>query len=93
MNVLQVTDKTTMFVKVCFTADSFEVKGGATASDLKTAEVLLMEKNLPSKGATDGVGFDLPRIFEATDTKPTRPPARRRWSSFGPSTRRKWKPT
>lgn len=73
VNVRQVIDKTTMLIRVFYVVEGVKVVGRPgnqiVQKDFQTKEILLMVKNLPNKGATDGAGFDLPQVFEVTDTQ------------------------
>jgi hypothetical protein len=75
VNVRQVIDKNTMLVRVYYSVPGFKVLGGGppvkkrVVNTLETKEIMLMVKGVSTKGATDGAGFDLPQVFEVTDTE------------------------
>lgn len=74
VNVQQVIDKNTMLIRVFYTIDGgvkiIGKPGNQVARDtFQTKEIILMVQSFPTKGATDGAGFDLPQVFEVTNTK------------------------
>lgn len=73
VNVRQVIDKNTMLIRVFYTIDGVEIlgkPGNQVAMDtFQTKEIILMVQNFSTKGATDGAAFDLPQVFEVTNTK------------------------
>lgn len=73
VNVKQVIDDKTMLVNVYYVVEGVKVLGRpgkeTVVKDFQTKQIVLMVKNLPNKGATDGAGFDLPQVFEVTDTQ------------------------
>lgn len=73
VNVLQVIDKNSMLVRVYYTVKGFKVLGKpgnqTVVDDFQTKELTLMVKGVSTKGATDGAGFDLPQVFEVTNTE------------------------
>jgi hypothetical protein len=73
VNVRQVIDKNTMLIRVYYTVKGVKILGKpgnqVVVDDFQTKEVMLMVKGFPTKGATDGAGFDLPQVFEVTDTE------------------------
>lgn len=73
VNVEQVIDDKTLLVNVFYSVEGYKVIGTigneTVVSDSKSKRIVLMVKNVPTKGATDGAGFDLPQVFEVTDTE------------------------
>ncbi len=73
VNVKQVIDKTTMLIRVHYAVPSRRVVGRpgseVVLDDFVRKEVVLMVKGVPTDGATNGAGFELPQPFVVTGTK------------------------
>lgn len=57
VNVKQVIDGNTMLINVYYVSNS------------QTEGIILMVKNVSTKGVTDGAGINLPHVFEVVDTQ------------------------
>lgn len=73
VNVKQVIDKNIMLINVYYTINATKIIGKpgnqTPISDFKTNKMILMVKGVSTKGATDGLAFDLPQIFEVIGTE------------------------